>query len=274
MDDQTQLAFAPTSHNGEGEIMSTLTKRTRKQIERHIEQCAESIQKNGLEIGRDLIEIRDEELWADEYESWTQYAKERLPELMPQFKIGAIENMVKGAEVEKRIPENIKISAQTSGLNHSHFSELARLAPQKNKDFGAGKEKDYSKLRKQDVARVIKNATEIAKESLPPEKHAEATPSVRDIRKAVDAELGIDREAERKKAQRKAEAERRKAQQEFEAENELSRVIHRLISHLEDSLADFTQVPAEGWEWLEDHKPGLCQQLANACDELAAFMRG
>lgn len=118
--------------------MTLATKRSRKQIEQHIERCAEAIQKNRLEIGLDLTEIRDNELWDDEFSSWEDYHKTRVPELF-----------------------------------RKSFSRTVDL--------------------------IIKTATEIAKESAP-QNDKPVTPSVRDIRKAVDQELGIDRKAEAAKA--------------------------------------------------------------------------
>ncbi len=232
-----------------------LTKRSRKQIETHIAKCAESIQNNGLEIGRDLIEIRDDELWSDEYDSWNQYLKEHVAGLIAKS-FAQAKFLIQAAEVQVRL-------AGKPNLEPTHYTELARLAPTVGKNSGKrGAEKDYSKLRKSDVNRVLKNAA-----------LSQGGISKRSIRAAVDEELGIDREADRKKKQREADAEAKQRADEVAAEMELSRVIHRLISDLEDSLSDFEKVPFEGWEWLEDHKPGLCQELARACDALAAFMR-
>jgi len=262
MDDQTGLSFAQISHTGEGEIMSTLTKRTRKQIERHIEQCAESIQKNGLEIGRDLIEIRDGELWADEYSSWNQYLKDRVASIVGKSFAQAT-NLIRAAEIETRIPEKISLDVKTN-LGASHLSELGRLVPAVGKEGTKGAEKDYSKLRKQDVARVIKAATEIAKESAPPEKKAEATPSVRDIRKAVDAELGLDRSKQAKES---------KQERERASQIDLFQYISRMTGTIEGWLSVLHKVPSEGWEFLSEETPEVLDEVRDALAELAGFLQ-
>ena len=245
-----------------------IAKRTRKQIELHISKCAESIQKNGLEIGRDLIEIRDEELWSDEYDSWNQYLKQRASELVGKS-FGQSEHLIRAAEVEKRLPAPTR-SIDRSSLEPTHLAEISRLAPSKPKDDGRGMEKDYSKLRKQDVTRVLKAAG--------------PGPSVRDIREAVDNELGIDRAKERAKKQKQAELERQriaaKARERAEAERErelakreLGNYLTDLSVRLREAIKNLSKVPAEGWEELETTKPGLCELVAQAADELSTFMR-
>jgi len=230
-------------------------KRTRKQIESHIKMCAESIQKNGLEIGRDLIEIRDEELWDDEYESWSQYVQFGIREIMPGHHPGSIKNMVQGAEVQKRISGSEQTSALK--LEHSHLSELSRLAPQKQKSDGAGREKDYSKLRRTDINRVLKNAVKLADGK---------DVSVRDIRKAVDADLGIDRAAKAKETKQIATDERDKR-------NELPNYLREKKGTIEGITANLAKVPADGWTQLEKSHPKLAEQFAAACDTLAELLR-
>ena len=242
-----------------------IAKRTRKQIEKHITTCAESIQKNGLEIGRDLIEIRDEELWADEYLSWNEYLKERAAELVGRS-FAQSASLIRAAEIRCKLPESSTVDCTT--LNATHMTELGRLAPEAK--GGQGQAKDYSKLRKQDVARVIKAAG--------------PDPSVRDIRAAVDDELGLDRAKERKKKQQAAEMERQriaaKAREKAEAERERERAKRELGNYLTDlsvrlreASKNLSKVPAQGWDELEATKPGLCELVAQAADELSNLMR-
>ena len=245
-----------------------IAKRSRQQIEQHIAKCAESIRNNGLEIGRDLIEIRDNELWSDEYDSWNKYLKERATELVGKSFVQSVK-FIRAAEISGRLPSKIDVD-----LTPSHLVEIGRLAPNKGKDTG-GKEKDYSKLRKQDVARVIKAAAEIADSD---------TPSVRDIRKAVDDELGIDRAAERMERKRhneklweevaNSERNRKQAELEWEEEKrELGNYLAEFCHRLREAVDNFREVPGEGWEELQASKPGLCELVAQAADELSGLMR-
>lgn len=217
-------------------------------LENHIRKAAEEIQKNGLEIGRDLCEIRDDELWADDHGSWNQYLKERAGELVGRSFENCI-RYIQAAEIEKRLPSSV----DTCQLKHRHLSELNRLVPDKQKDKGAGREKDYSRLRKQDVARVLKTATQLS---------GGETPSVRDVRKAVDQELGIDRAAK---------AERTK--EERDAGIELEDYLRQCLGRIQGITNNLAKVPGESWKLLERSDPGLATRVAKACDQLAELLR-
>ena len=229
-----------------------ITKRTRKQIESHIKQCANTIQKNGLDIGRDLIEIKDEQLWADEYDSFDKYLKAEAFNLIGK-EYRQAQRLITCVKVEAKIPK--LLSPVTTSLKPKHMDELARLAP--DATGGRHNQKDYDKLRKADVGRVLKNAELIA----------EGNPvSVRDIRKAVDDELNIDRAAEAKKS-------RAEIKQMRDEHNELANYIRRLTAQLNSAVSMFEKVPGDGWEVLENEHPLLAKTLAEACDELASLLR-
>jgi len=218
-------------------------------LENDIRKRAEDIQRNGLEIGRALCEIRDEELWADEYGSWNQYLKERAEELVGKsFAQSAA--LIRSAEIAKRLPSSM--SDHTKDLGATHFQELGRLAPDDPKSRGTTK--DYSRLRKPDVARVIKRASTYAKPGKPP--------SVRDIRKAVDEDLGVNRASKAKETARKRDALPR-----------IEDYLRSQIGMIEAITRHLAKVPADGWELLEESDPGLAERLAAACDELAALLR-
>lgn len=219
-------------------------------LENHIRKAAEEIQKNGLEIGRDLCEIRDDELWVDECGSWNQYLKERAGELVGKS-FAQAKNLIQAAEVSKRVPE--KLLGQSIGLTATHFTELGRLAPTVGKDDERGAEKDYSRLRKQDVARVLKVAAELS---------GGESPSVRDVRKAVDAELGIDRQS------KAAETKERN-----EAGVELQDYLRSVEGRILGITKNLAKVPGESWALLEESDPGLATRVAEACDELAELLR-
>src|SRR5262245_56954937 len=127
-------------------------------LENQIRTAAEEIQKNGLEIGRWLCEIRDDELWTGDYASWNEYLKAMADELAGKS-FAQASALIRAAEIEKRLPGDISLDVKTN-LGPSHLSEIGRLAPTVGKDGERGAEKDYSRLRKQDVARVLRAATE------------------------------------------------------------------------------------------------------------------
>lgn len=219
-----------------------IAKRTRKQIEKHITTCAESIQSNGLEIGRALIEIRDDELWADEFDSWNQYLKERAAELVGRS-FAQSAKLIIAAEIEKRISR--KAVSSTIQLSATALTELGRLAPNTGSN-ASGSEKDYSKLRKKDVASVIKAAG--------PE------PTVRDIRAAVDDYVGFDR---------KAEAAKSKAKKEQESQIDLDDYLSRIKGTSEGWLQVLEAVPADAWH---DYASGI-DETAKALELLSKFLR-
>lgn len=135
------------------------------------------------------------------------------------------------------------------------MAELGRLAPTVGKDGEPGAEKDYSRLKKTDIARVLKAATKSAGDKLP---------SVRDIRKAVDDDLGIDR------ATQAAETKKRR---EHDRQIDLPDFLRQETGKLEATINILAKVPAEGWEQLAESHPGLAERLAAVCDELAEFLR-
>ena len=230
--------------------MGTITvsrKQRLRTLENQIRKAAGEIQKNGLQIGRDLCEIRDEELWAEEYPSWNQYLKDQAGELVGKSFTNC-KLFVQAAEIQKRLP-----SGNTCDLKYRQLTELNRLVPEKTKDTGAGREKDYSRLRKQDVARVLKKATEYA---------GDKEPSVRDIRKAVDLDLGIDRSEKAKETKRANVAG-------IDPADYLRSKIG-LIEGITENLADLS---ADAWTLLDEADPGLAERLAQACDTLAELLR-
>lgn len=227
--------------------LSVDRKQRLRTLENSIRKAADQIQKNGLEIGQYLLEIRDDHLWKDDYESWNAYLKEMADKLVGKSWASSIK-LIQAAEVEKRLPTRLNV--ESSGLEANHLSELSRLAPQKPKDDGRGMEKDYSNLKKQDIARVLKRAAEIADSE---------TPSVRDVRKAVDIELGIDRTI--------------KNEDPMPTGIDLPVYLRQKIGQIEGIIELLADVPADGWKLLEKSEPRLAERLATVCDELAGLLR-
>ena len=183
--------------------LTTNRKQRLRTLEGNIRKNAESIQKNGLEIGRDLIEIRDDELWADDYQSWNQYLKDMADELVGKS-FSQAKTLIDAAVVSEKVPERFLTSKTGTTISASGIAELRRLAPRT--DSAKNNEADYSKIRNKDVARVLKKAVEIA---------GNESPSVRDIRKAVDHDLGVDRSAKTKETKERNDMRMRKRRGRF-----------------------------------------------------------
>jgi hypothetical protein len=220
-------------------------------LEERIKESAGNIQKSGLQIGEWLIEIRDDELWSDGHDSWGAYLKCIGEELVGKS-FAQSQCLIRAAEISRKLPQG-SIDVNTT-LTGSHMTELGRLAPTVGKANGSGgSTKDYTKLRKEDIKRVLKKAVEISDSE---------TPSVRDIRKAVDADLGIDRAAKAKATQKK--------------NNDGVDVAGYLLGkagQIEVITERLAEIPADAWKLLEGSHPGLAERLATACDELAELLR-
>ena len=223
-------------------------------LEERIKESAGSIHKSGLQIGEWLIEIRDDELWAENYNSWGEYLKTIGEELVGKSWAQST-RLIQAAEISRKLPVNrCDVTPIKQELTASHLSELGRLAPvQKKADGGAGIAKDYGSLKTKDIESVLEKAVELS---------SGETPSVRDIRKAVDHKLGVDRAAKAKATQKK--------------NNEGVDVAGYLLGkagQIEVITERLAEIPADAWKLLEGSHPGLAERLATACDELAELLR-
>jgi hypothetical protein len=233
--------------------LATTKKQRLQKLENQIRKAAEQIEKNGLEIGRDLCEIRDEELWAEDYESWNQYLKMTAQEIVGKS-FSQAARLIQAAEISKKLPSSSRIDATT--LTATHLNELARLAPIVGKKEGVGgSEKDLDRLRTQDVKRVLEAAVEISDNG---------NPSVRDVRKAVDADLGIDRAAK---------AEETRQQREAEATPKLETYLDVLADRLEVAAKKLAEVDVDVWKLLRRNNPKLVKRLTAECESMAAFLK-
>jgi len=123
-------------------------------------------------------------------------------------------------------------------------------------------EKDFSKLRKGDVDRVLKTAEKIAKERT---KGKRTEPSVRDMREAVDRDLGIDR---------KAEAKKKREQDEREQQIDLSDYLRERSGTIDGIHDNLSSVPAEMWDALQEQNPEVVERFTASLERLLGFMRG
>ena len=83
------------------------------------------------------------------------------------------------------------------------------------------------------------------------------------VRKAVDADLGINR----------AEKARETKRQREDAGKKLEDYLRSRIGLIEGISENLTEVPEDSWKLLEESEPGLAECLATACDDLAELLR-
>tara|TARA_Y100000310_G_C20615798_1_gene780540 strand:+ start:557 stop:1249 length:693 start_codon:yes stop_codon:yes gene_type:complete len=227
---------------------------TRKQrlrtLENDIRNDVRTFESKGLAIGERLIQIREEELYLEDgWESWNQYLTQHVTELIGLSDTHAKRLIVTG-EVNRKLPE----SSPISGLGTYHLEELGRLAPKMPNSGSAVNTKDYSRINKPAIARVLKRADEATDD--------DKGPTIAQIRKEVDVELGIDRTAKIKKTKAK-----RDQLPEFED------WLESKISLVEIWIKYLSEVPAEGWTELEISDPGLAKRFAEVCENLAQLLR-
>jgi hypothetical protein len=103
-------------------------------LEKNIRDEAAKIQSSGLAIGQYLMEIRDDHLWKDDFESWNQYLKERAGELVGKSFLQAA-RLISAAEIAKRLPSSF---IDETTVTATHLSELGRLAPNSGKNTSGG----------------------------------------------------------------------------------------------------------------------------------------
>lgn len=224
--------------------IATNDKQRLAKLERHIVKLADRIHKNGLEIGRGLIEIRDYHLWKSDYESWNQYLRVMAVELVNRSWSQATK-LIQSAEVESKVAS---INVDTEDLDSSHFREIGRLAPVAETTTG-GTARDYSKLKKKDVETVLKAASDLS---------GDGDISVLDLKKAVDTQLGVNRDA-------------RKTPKEPGID------LHQFLLHatetVEVTIKHVDGLSIDIWTLLDEQHPKLRERVAKSCDRLAEFLR-
>jgi hypothetical protein len=217
-------------------------------LEKNIRDEAAKIQSSGLAIGQYLMEIRDDHLWKDDFESWNQYLKERAGELVGKSFLQAA-RLISAAEIAKRLPSSF---IDETTVTATHLSELGRLAPNSGKNTsGGGCEKDYSRLRKGDVERVWKAASK---------KSGNDSPSVREVRKAVDADLGIDRAAKAKETRGKDGVD-------------LIDYVETQITAIDRCRRNLKDIKRDSWKLFNADNPSSVKRLISACQSLIDVLK-
>ena len=236
-------------------MTNAVTKQRLQKLESEITKAAEEIQRNGIEIGKRLIEIRDDELWTDDYDSFPAYLRAKSIDLV-ELSESHSRRLIRAAEVSKRLPSRI---ADDQTLPTVHLEEIARLAPIKKATDSDRNVADFDNLRKGDIDRVWKTAEKIAKEK------GKSVLSSSHIREAVDRDLGIDR---------KADAKKKREQQEREQQIDLSDYLRERSGTIEGIHDNLSSVPAEMWDALQEQNPEVVERFVASLERLLGFMRG
>ena len=213
-------------------------------LERHIVKLAAQIHKNGLEIGRDLIEIRDNHLWKKDYDSWNQYLKDKANELVNRS-FSHAKKMIQSAEVANKLSSTRLIDEPSA----EHYRELSRLVPNVAKKDGKGAEKDYTKLKKTEVEKVVKAAAKLS---------TGEKVTVGNLKKAIDTHLGVNSDTRKKPKEPGID-------------------LHQFLLHaaetVETTMKHVDGLSVDIWTLLDDEHPKLRERVAASCDRLAEFLR-
>ncbi len=237
---------------------------SRKQRLRTLENSIRKNFESFVQTGMALREIRDDELFKEDgFEKWEHYLKQRVGD---QFGIEMrhAQRLIQCAEIRPKLPDakNLPSSSGCSGWSQLAVLEFGRLVPEREDD---NRKKDYAALRKSDAARVAKAAISIAEQDAAKkdtEPEAVVVTSMH-VRKAVDADLGIDRAAKAQETKR----------QRDESRPELPGYLRAKMGMIEGITENLSEVPADSWKLLEESEPGLAERLATACDHLAELLR-
>ena len=204
----------------------------------------------------DLKEIRDNERFTEDgFAKWEHYLNQRVSEAFG-IKYSQVQNLIQCAEVRPKLPdlENLQRVGESCGWSQRSVQEFARLAPDSNDD---ARKKNYAALKKVDATRVAKAAVEIAEEEAKGTESEAVAVTSRHVRKAVDIDLGIERDVK----------------PEPEPQMELAEYIRRNTGRIEGLTNNLGEVTADAWKLLEESHPGLAARMATACEGLAAYLR-
>lgn len=221
--------------------MGTLTV-SRKQRLRTLEKEIRSGMEEFYYTGMKLKEIRDDELYKEDgFETWESYCRERW-----EWNANYVYKLIAASEYREKLPD---CTTGTQQWSERSVRELTRIPDKKQAARVA--------------AKIVKEVERSEKQAA---KDPEAKPiklSASTVRKFVDEDLGVNRQA--KAAETKREREDTRPRIEDYLRSKLG-----VIEAITENLAD---VPGEAWELLEENEPGLAERLATACDQLAELLR-
>jgi hypothetical protein len=217
-----------------------------------------------VQTGMDLKEIRDDELFKEAgFEKWSHYLKQRVGE---EFGIekSQVKNLILCAEIRPKLPD-LSLGQRVgpkSEWSQRAVMEFGRLVPERDDDE---RKKDYAALRKTDASRVAKAAIKLAEQEAAEKgtEPADVAVTSMHVRKAVDADLGVDRGKKAAETKRARETDK----------PWLATVLRNMIGDIEGTITNLSKVDPDQWELLEDSDPGLAERLATVCDDLAELMR-
>jgi hypothetical protein len=231
-----------------------------QKLEDEIRQDAGQVEQAAVRIGLRLIEIRDCELWKPAYSSWDQYLKTRAKELI-QKSFSQAARLIRAAEVSRKLPENLSSSDGTE-LRTGHLDELARLAPNVGQGNGLGVQKDYSRIDRKAVERVLKEAKSAA---------GDKPPSVADVHDAVDKELGIDRAAASRAG--KEAAEKTRYESDHPVLHEWLRSMTGRLEAQVERLEDENDLNDDAWKQLCISYPATVEGFIEVADRVAELRK-
>jgi hypothetical protein len=213
-----------------------------------------------LKTGLALKELRDDHLFKERgFATWDAYLNGRVRE---QFGIRRRQayTRIACAEVHLKLPDaSCSALHDNGGLTQRVLMQLARLAPKSEEHE---QRRDFDKLVKDDLQRVVKKAVEHC------EKQAiKLTEFI--VQKFVDEDLGVDRAAKAKETREKRERESHPDLRQYILD--LTATIDVSRQKLETVSLDYG---ADAWKQFNERSPKVVERLATACQSLIELMRG
>lgn len=244
----------------------------------------EAILRRGLEqryeMGRALQRIKDRKLYQSAgYAEWMEYMRKRVK---PEFGIGPkyAQKLMLAAKIRPRLPDlppapsspsgddgRTAGDAEDWGWRPTEVLEFARFAP-KTTDYGRNKVPTYD-TDAIDTAKVDR----VAKKVIDHVKKTGQRPTRTTVRDFVDAELGVDREAE--KAQAAAEKRRHQDVLEEMREPPFWRYLQDLTQSIREENRRLGKVNPDGWAlfFQSERAPTvLVNDLREAAQDLLAIL--
>jgi hypothetical protein len=191
--------------------------------------------------GMKLKEIRDDELYKEDgFETWEKYCKARW-ELEGSY----VRRLITASEYRENLPS---VPAGHGEWLERVVRPLTRIPDKKQAARVAAKalaevEKSHAQSAKNGAAKPLKLTSTV-------------------VRKYVDEDLGVKRQAVKP------------SKPDYDDDPlSLPNYLRAKIGTIEGIISNLAKVPGEGWEGLAKKHPRLAEQLATACDELAALLR-
>lgn len=229
----------------------------RKQRLRTLENRIRKNLEGFVQAGTDLREIRDDELFKEGgFDKWDHYLKQRVG---LEFGIEGrhAKRLIQCAEIRPKLPDldSGTRAAPNSGWSQRAVQEFGRMVPDREDQ---PRKKNYAALKKSDATRVAKAAIKLAEEDAGEDGKLAVTSM--HVRKAVDADLGIDRAVKAKETQQRADRK-----------PTLAEYLHPWAGKIEGMTENLSPVSVKDWKMFADNNPELAERFAAACKQLASI---